>query len=123
MLFVHSSDSIDADFVVFWAHYPRKVGKLGALKAYRKARRLATASEILDGVERYTRTKPAYADWCHPATFLNAGRWMDEVDEPRVTRSLVDHVCPHDPKCHSTSHCLQFRDGVDRLKAERKAAS
>jgi len=69
-----------AAFEAFWKTFPRHVGKLAALKAYTKARTIATAEEILDGVERYKRTKPPYADWCFPATFLNQGRWMDEPD-------------------------------------------
>lgn len=70
------------DFDQFWAAYPRKVGKLDAMKAYAKARTVATAEEILAGVEQYKRNKPEYADWCHPSTFLNQGRWMDEPDAP-----------------------------------------
>jgi hypothetical protein len=70
-----------SDFDEFWAAYPRKVGKLAALRAYRKARSLASADEILDGIAVYREHKPAYADWCHPTTFLNQGRWMDEYSE------------------------------------------
>lgn len=69
-----------SDFEVFWQAYPRKVGKLAAMKAYAKARKIATAAELLTGIERYKRLKPAYADYCHPATWLNQGRWMDEPD-------------------------------------------
>ena len=82
------------EFEVFWQHYPRRVGKLAAAKAYEKARRLASAEDIVAGIERYKRTKPAYADWCHPATYLNQGRWMDEPDPARAPR-----LCPHTPRC------------------------
>jgi hypothetical protein len=71
-------------FDQFWASFPRKTAKLAALKAYEKARRLDSAENILAGVERYKRNKPEYADWCHPTTFLNQGRWMDEDDQPVV---------------------------------------
>ncbi len=80
-------------FKAFWAVYPRRVGKLAAVKAYQKALTLATHEEIMAGVERYIKTKPAYADWCHPKTFLSQGRWMDEVDvSPRAE-------CSHVPPC------------------------
>ena len=68
----------DPGFAVFWAIYPRKVGKLAAEKAYAKARQVASAEELLAGIERYIKNKPAYADWCHPRTWLVQGRWMDE---------------------------------------------
>lgn len=68
------------DFDAFWALYPRKVGKLDAARAYKKALKQATHDKILDGVRLYMKTKPAYADWSHPATWLNKGRWMDEPD-------------------------------------------
>lgn len=35
----------------------------------------------MDGVRRYLTSKPAYADWAHPETWLNKGRWMDEPDK------------------------------------------
>ena len=69
-------------FQEFWTAYPRKVGKLDAIKAYAKARTVATAAELLAGVEAYIKHKPAYADWCHPSSWLNKGRWMDEYEDP-----------------------------------------
>ena len=94
------------DFDTFYAAYPRRVGKLDAIRAYAKARTVATADEILAGVESYKRNKPEYADWCHPATWLNKGRWMDEYDEPaRVTFEKCDHV----PTCNSPQWCLVLR--------------
>lgn len=68
------------DFDVFWQRFPRRVGKLDAVKAYAKARKVASADDILTGVDRYIANKPEYADWCHPSTWLNKGRWMDEDD-------------------------------------------
>lgn len=68
------------DFTAFWALYPRKVGKLAAQPAYKKALRHATHDEIMEGVRRYLNGKRSYADWAHPTTWLNQGRWMDEPD-------------------------------------------
>ncbi len=75
------------EFDTFWQAYPRKIGKLAAMKAYRKALTLAKPEEILAGVKLYIENKPDYADWCHPTTWLNAGRWMDEYES---TRQEVD---------------------------------
>ncbi len=96
-----------SDFDIFYAAYPRRVGKLDAIKAYAKARTVATADEILAGVENYKRHKPEYADWCHPATWLNKGRWMDEYDEPQTAPKR--EACDHVPTCNSPQWCLVLR--------------
>ena|ERR1051325_4473827 len=89
-----------AEFAIWWARYPRKVGKLAAEKEYAKARKRATAQELLDGIEAYERAKADYADFCHPKTFLSQGRWMDEAP----ARS-TEWTCPHDPHCLGRSAC------------------
>jgi hypothetical protein len=87
------------DFKEFWAAWPgHRVGKLDAMKAYTKARKgYASQDELLAGLERYKKNKPAYADWCHPATWLNRGRWMDEYGPslpPPTPRSVQSVVTP-----------------------------
>lgn len=83
--------SIAEDFADFWSHCPAKVGKLAAQKEYEKARKRGAQHEaIVDGLERYKQHKPAYADWCHPRTFLSQGRWLDEYDEPARRTSGED---------------------------------
>ena len=95
------------DFDTFWSRFPRKIGKLAALKEYTRARTVATADEILAGVEQYRQHKPEYADWCHPKTFLSQGRWMDEYDDP--TPVVTFEKCSHDPTCNSPQWCLVRR--------------
>ena len=70
------------EFDAFWAVYPKRIAKISAQKAFMKARRLATFQQIVDGVQRYIRHKPSYADWAHASSWLNAGRWLDEYDAP-----------------------------------------
>lgn len=106
------------DFNEFWRNFPHKVGKLAAQAAYKKARTMASAQQILEGVERYKTTKPAYADWCHPRTFLCQGRWLDEVAPSVVSgppatkdeRERIDRMlqlacgrlsCSHEPACET----------------------
>ena len=72
----------ESEFQDWWMHYPRKVGRLAALKAYEKARKVASQDELLKGVAQYVKYKPGYADFAHPATWLTQGRWMDEWDAP-----------------------------------------
>lgn len=79
----NSTQQDKANFDAFWAAYPRREAKLDAIKAYAKARTQATAAEILDGVERYKQTMPDEKRYRPlPASWLNAGRWLDEYDEP-----------------------------------------
>lgn len=72
-------DTFAADFAEFWRAFPRRVGKLAAQKAYVKARRSGvTQATLLEGIAHYIKGKPQYADYCHPTTWLNQGRWDDE---------------------------------------------
>ena len=73
-------------FDTFWKEYPRKVGKVTALKSWTKlspSDELVT--EIMAGLQRHKATK----QWSeakehgryilHPTTWLNGRRWEDEV--------------------------------------------
>jgi hypothetical protein len=91
-------------FDLFWAAYPRKVGKAEAMVAYAKAlkgqlRRQrecglgpATHEEIMAGVASYRRDKPDYADWKHGSTFLNKVSWIDEGGSDEAEKSAHDPV-------------------------------
>lgn len=97
-------------FAEFWYRFPRRVGKLAAEKAYAAALKRASHEEILAGVERYIRTKPAYADWCHAKTWLNQGRWLDEPDGVPAPGGLFKTepepwICRHEPRCPHRTAC------------------
>lgn len=65
------------EFELFWSQYPRKVGKLAAQRALKKALKRSKLSEIINGLKRHKFSDdPQYIPY--PATWLNAGRWMDE---------------------------------------------
>ena len=81
----HKEEDIDKDkettssFTDFWSVYPRKVGKVDALKAYAKALKIATAEEILEGAKRYAQDPNREMQFtAHPATWLNRGSWNDD---------------------------------------------
>jgi hypothetical protein len=71
-------------FDQFWAAYPRRVGKQDALKAWAK---IKPDSELLALILKAIENQKQGADWRkddgqfipHPATWLRAGRWLDEV--------------------------------------------
>jgi hypothetical protein len=73
----------DAAFEDFWKAYPRKVGKLAAKKAWDRIRPTPDivaemGKALVWQVEQWE--DPQYIP--HPATWLNAGRWMDEPPLP-----------------------------------------
>lgn len=74
-------------FTEWWPHYPKKVKKLDAEKAYRAALKTgATPEDLLQGLQRQKAawkakgTEPQYIPY--PATWLRAGSWEDELDTP-----------------------------------------
>lgn len=81
-LFSSPQAATDAEFEGFWQHYPRKVGKGSAVKAYRTARRKVDMETIADALRVFA---PAMAGRDpdkipHPATWLNREPWHDDPD-------------------------------------------
>jgi hypothetical protein len=76
----------DPGFVAFWSAYPRHVAKGSARKAYRAAlRKGVSPGEIIAGAEHYRddwhRKSRPIEYTCHPATWLNAERWLETANE------------------------------------------
>jgi uncharacterized protein YdaU (DUF1376 family) len=64
----------------FWAAYPRKVGKHAARRAWTSAMKRASVEEIAAGLN--AAQWPTDRNFIpHPATWLNAGRWLDEPSD------------------------------------------
>lgn len=77
---------VDADFEEFYAAYPRHVGKEAARRAFVKAvKTKAPAADIIEGARRYAAATAASGTEtryiAHPATWLNAGRWSDDMQD------------------------------------------
>ena len=76
-----------ADIDAFWKAYPRKVAKQAALKAWNRASKkpiievILSALEIQKKSEQWTKDDGQFIP--HPATWINAGRWDDEVIEKK----------------------------------------
>lgn len=77
---------VESDFLDFYAAYPRHVGKEAARRAFVKTVKAGTpAAEIVEGARRYAAataaagTETRYV--AHPATWLNAGRWSDDMQD------------------------------------------
>jgi hypothetical protein len=70
-------------FEAFWASYPRKIGKIAALKAWNRIKpnaelrkRIADAIQLAKRCEQWRRENGKFIP--NPATWLNQGRWDDE---------------------------------------------
>jgi Helix-turn-helix domain len=75
----------DVGFEQFWTHWPRKVAKRAAAKAWAQAIRRATPADIIEGVRRYVADpnlpEPSFIPY--PASWLSADRWLDEPEPVR----------------------------------------
>lgn len=77
---------VESDFLDFYAVYPRHVGKEAARRAFVKAVKAGTpAADIIEGARRYAAATAAVGTEtryiAHPATWLNAGRWSDDMQD------------------------------------------
>lgn len=76
--------AVEKRFVEFWAAYPKKVAKGAALKVWK---RLKPTQELTDQMIAAIQTQKASEQWTreggryipNPATWLNGGRWEDEL--------------------------------------------
>lgn len=81
----HTPNGAEQRFDEFWAAYPKKTGKDAARKAFEKRKPDADLLATMLGVLAAQRNSK---DWLkdggqfvpNPATWLNQGRWQDEVD-------------------------------------------
>jgi hypothetical protein len=84
-----------SDFAVFWSLYPRKTAKIAAQKAWDKNHCDAIAERICTALKKQL---PHWTDAKfipHPATWLNAGRWDDELHvETRPSAPVREYVPP-----------------------------
>ena len=78
-----------SDFDLFWQAYPKKVGKEAARKAFSRAK--APLESLLTAIERqkcgnqWTAENGRFIP--NPATWLNQGRWEDEVEQTPLGRA------------------------------------
>lgn len=79
----------------FWPKYPRRVAKKAALKAYFKARAEASCEKITAGLARaklgWAQRQTEIQFIPHPATWLNQGRYDDEL-APTADNGSIDEI-------------------------------
>ena len=93
--------SIDQEFEAWYKRYPKKVARGAAIKAYRAARKKASAADLLTGLQAYTAETASFDRRyiAQPATWLNQERWLDEAPK-------VDPISDRD---HARRRCFETR--------------
>jgi hypothetical protein len=73
----------DEAFAEFWTHYPRRIGRAAAAKAFAKAAKKHKTDDILFGLSQQIDTMKSKDQQFipHAATWLNAERWTDEPEQ------------------------------------------
>ena len=76
---------IEELFLKFWKAYPKKVGKQDALKAFKKIKpskelvsKMVSVIEEAKNTEQWTKNNGQYIP--NPSTWLNQGRWEDDIN-------------------------------------------
>jgi hypothetical protein len=108
------ADSVDLDFERFWKAFPpgRKQDKGCARDLFRKfvtgklKTRRASADTLIAAAERYAASKPNPEYTPMSSTWLNRGRWEDDVCQP-------------DPNAARAQHDLE--DAIVQMRAEDEA--
>lgn len=86
---LNSKNNAEEEFKTWYGLYPNKTAKAHALKAFLSARKKASLEELIQGLENYKKTKPDYAAWKHPATWLNGECWEDDTGTPKTSPVLT----------------------------------
>jgi hypothetical protein len=110
---------IEREFEELWRHYPRKVARGEALRAFKHARKKIDRSTIMAGVLRYAAERhsqdPKFTK--HFATWLKAECWEDELTLPRQggTKDAIDWLHDQAERRENGQHGTTY-DAEERLK-------
>ena len=117
---IQITENTKSSFDEFWKIYPRKTAKGAATAAWVKARKKASAEDLIFAAERYRddpNRDPSFT--AHASTWLNQERWLDD---PLPARKLT----PEDVKAQELAKARETaeiaREKALRLDLEREAA-
>ena len=107
-------------FEQFWAMYPKHREKFRARAAYDKALKHGTHKEIMAGVTRYSmeRMGKDHQYTKHPATWLNAGCWLDYEG----LAASVAVIALNAPRAFKCPECFQVTIGTECAHCRRQIA-
>lgn len=103
-------------FTEFWQAYPKKVGKQAALKSWK---RIKTTAELHDRIMKAIEAAKKTDQWQreagrfipNPSTWLNQGRWDDEIEEASARSAGVNQQ--HDGQGDGSFSLSGFKIAAD----------
>lgn len=89
------SDGAPSDqFLQFWKKYPNKVGKLDCIKIWKRMKLNSKIDAILGALDNHIKstkwTEEGGKFIPNPSTWLNQGRWLDEVHKQKTWEDAFD---------------------------------
>lgn len=103
-------------FDTFWQIYPKRVAKGAAQKAWATALKSASAQDIIAGATRYAQDRKRDPNFtAHPATWLNAQRWLDEAPTAQEVQATAT---PQPPRFDPAEY--EHREAVPMPKDLKK---
>ena len=90
------TDAQERRFAEFWKTYPKKVGKAAALKSWK---RIKPDAELFERIMQAVTSAKESEQWIresgrfvpNPATWLNQGRWDDELTPSHQNERMAQH--------------------------------
>lgn len=117
-------DTLAAEFDVWWEAVPIKDDKGDARQAYRAARKIATAEQLLTGIRRYAAKRAAEIAAGDPPQFtkapyrwLKAEAWLNETTTPRASPAPAGSAAPRAP----AREPITSRARLERIAAAAEA--
>lgn len=81
----YDAQLLSGAFELFWAAYPRKVGKVACCRSWRRMKLDDMLCKILDALAEHKRSKSWQKNGGefipHPTTWINQRRWEDELHQ------------------------------------------
>lgn len=108
--------TVEDFFNQFWEHWPKKMKKPDALKAFKRAvkEKRATPERIVQAAEIYSRSRlPEKRFIPHPATWLNNDQWNDLEAQP-VTAAGVGQPTVENPGAFTNWSLDDYRPWASR---------
>jgi hypothetical protein len=107
----------DVDFQRFWAVYPRRIAVQEAFRSWTMVVGNGVPAQVLiDAAEQYAKFADVHlldvGHIAHPTTWLNQGRWEDELD---FTPPMGGHQPYHDPNAETNGRTKDYY--LDALRA------
>lgn len=115
---------LEEAFSEFWQHYPRKVEKIAALKAFVKASGIVSPAVLIDGARRLAQDPylPPKQFVPYPASWLNAGGWENEpYPERELTAEEKAAKKKADDEARWAKRDEEMKANAERLERERIA--